>query len=152
MSFVPRVIIRSAELLYSGWSKLTRYELTVEGRDGQHVDVVREIHDHGDGAAVLPYDPARDCVMMVRQFRLPAYLATGNGMIVEACAGLLDGDEPDACARKESREELGLRLGDLRLAGRIFTSPGSVKECVWLYTATYTEADRIGEGGGHDEG
>ena len=150
MSFVPRVVIRSAELLYSGWSKLTRYNLSIEQSDGRTLDVVREIHDHGDGSAVLPYDPARDCVLLVRQFRLPLYLATGSGMIVEVCAGLLDGDEPEACARKEAEEELGLRLRDVTSAGRTFTSPGSVKECVWLYTATYSEADRIGEGGGHD--
>lgn len=148
MTFRPRVLIRSAEILHDGWSRLTRYKLSVERRDGGSAEVMREVHDHGDGAAVLPYDPKRDCVLLVRQFRLPSFLANGNGMIVEVCAGLLDGDEPDACARKEAEEELGYRLRDLELAGQTYTSPGSVKECVWLYTASYSEHDRVGLGGG----
>lgn len=141
---MQNVLIRSATLLYSGWGRLTRYVIKV----GDKPDAVREVYDHGDGAAVLPYDPARRSVLLVRQFRLPPHLATGQGMMIEACAGLLDGERPDVAVRREALEETGYRLDTLEILGRIFLSPGSLSESVWLYLAPYSPADRIGEGGG----
>lgn len=150
MAFVPRIVIEAAELVYSGWAKLTRYTLDIERHDGSMMRAVREIHDHGHGAAVLPFDAERGNVLLVRQFRLPPHLAGANGMMIEACAGLLDGDAPQACARREAEEELGYRVHDLTSAGRIWGSPGAINESIWLFHAAYSAADRIGKGGGKE--
>lgn len=148
MAFRPQVKIRKADRVYDGWAKLTRYELDIERRDGQIETVVREVHDHGHGAAILPYDSSRDTVLLVRQFRLPPHVSGADGMMIEACAGLLDGDEPEYCARREAEEELGYRVHDLRPIGRMWMTPGSVTESVYLFAGAYGEADRLGKGGG----
>ena len=64
---------------------------------------------------MLPYDAKRGTVLLVKQFRLPAYLVDGgDGFLIEACAGLLDGDDPAVCAKREAEEELGFRITNLR--------------------------------------
>ena len=151
MIFVPKIAISSAELVYSGWMKLTRYKVDIEKHAGGSFHAVREVHDHGHGAAVLPYDATRGTVLLVRQFRLPSYLAGTDGMMIEACAGLLDGDEtPKACALREAEEELGYRVQNLKSFGRVWATPGAVTESLWLFLADYSAADRMGEGGGSD--
>lgn len=150
MPFVPKIVIASAELVYSGWAKLTRYVLDIEKLHGGTMRAVREIHDHGHGAAVLPFDPARGTVLLVRQFRLPPHLVGADGMMIEACAGLLDGDAPEVCAAREAEEELGYRVHNLRSVGRVWGSPGAITESIWLFQASYGETDRIGKGGGKD--
>lgn len=143
-----RVVIESIEPLSHGWAKLDRYVIRYRRRDGRVERLVREVHDHGHGAAVLPYDAERGTVLLVRQFRLPVHLAGADGNMVEACAGLLDGDDPAACARREAEEELGFRLRNLRQVVSVFASPGAVTERLTLYLADYRAADRTGAGGG----
>jgi nudix-type nucleoside diphosphatase (YffH/AdpP family) len=152
LAFVPKIAITSAELVYSGWAKLTRYRLAIGKHDGGTLHAVREVHDHGHGAGVLPYDAFRGTVLLVRQFRLPPYLSGTDGMMIEACAGLLDaGEAAEACALREAEEELGYRIRNLKTLGRVWATPGAVTESLWLFLADYSAADRIGNGGGKDE-
>jgi nudix-type nucleoside diphosphatase (YffH/AdpP family) len=151
LNFVPKIAIASAELVYSGWAKLTRYQVDIEKHGGGTLHAMREVHDHGHGVGVLPYDAARGTVLLVRQFRLPPYLSGANGMMIEACAGLLDGNEaPEDCALREADEELGYRIHHLESLGRVWATPGAVTESLWLFLARYSAADRIGKGGGKD--
>jgi len=144
-----RVVVEKVEALSHRWAKLDRYEIRYRRRDGRSENLVREVHDHGNGAAVLPYDAARGTVLLVRQFRLPAYLNGGDGDLIEACAGLLDGDDPAVCARREAEEELGIVLQNLRQVASTFMTPGAVTERLILFLADYGQASRIGAGGGH---
>ncbi len=143
------VKLDAVEALYRGWAKLDRYSLRYRRRDGREDRLIREVHDHGDGAAVLPYDATRGTVLLVRQFRLPAYLAGGDGFLIEACAGRLEGDDPETCARREAEEEMGVRISRLRPQGTVFMSPGAVTEQLTLFLADYDHASRTGKGGGH---
>ena len=79
-----RVTIERVEPLSHNWARLDRYIIRYRRSDGRMDRLIREVHDHGHGAAVLPYDAARRTVLLVRQFRLPAYLNGTDGHIIEA--------------------------------------------------------------------
>ncbi|MFN4143117.1 NUDIX domain-containing protein [Aestuariivirga sp.] len=144
-----RVIIEKVEPLSHRWAKLDRYTILYTRQDGQADRLVREVHDHGHGATVLPYDARRGTVLLVRQFRLPVHLAEGQGFIIESCAGLLDGDDPALCAKREAEEELGFRITNLRHMATTYMTPGAVTERLAMFLADYDHEARIGEGGGH---
>ena len=99
---------------------------------------------------MLLYDPDRRVVMLVKQFRLAAYLAEGALEMLEVCAGMLDGDEPLACALREAWEETGVRLATARHAFDAFSTPGALTEKISCFVAPYRRADRQGAGGGVD--
>jgi GDP-mannose pyrophosphatase NudK len=143
-----RVAIVSIDTLSKRWAELRHYVIDYTRRDGRVERQQREVHDHGHGAAVLPYDADRGTVLLVRQFRLPVHLVSGDGVLVEVCAGLLDGDTPEHCAKREAEEELGYRVHHLREVASCFSSPGAVTEHLTLFLADYTASDRLGEGGG----
>ncbi len=148
MSGTP-VSVRSVEILYRGWATFKRVIFEIAGRDGSARTLTREIQDHGNAVAVLPFDRERGTVLFARQFRLAAFLAGHDGMLIEACAGLIDdGETAEAAMRRETEEELGYRLHDPTPVFDLFTSPGTLTERIVLFTARYTPADRIGPGGG----
>lgn len=144
----PRVVIEKVESLSHRWAKLDRYTIRYVRSDGREDVLEREVHDHGHGATVLPYDAKRRTVLLVRQFRLPAYLHDQDGFIIETCAGLLDGDDPAQCAKREAEEELGFRLGNLRFMTTVYMTPGAVSERLSLFIADYDHDSRVGAGGG----
>ncbi|WP_395297921.1 NUDIX domain-containing protein [Kitasatospora hibisci] len=148
----PAVVVRDVELTSQGWHVLRRTTYDYRRRDGRWVTQQRETYDRGNGAVVLPYDTERRRVLLTRQFRYPAYVNDHpDGMLVEAAAGLLDGDDPLAAVRRESAEELGVTLGPLTHVLDAYMSPGSVTERLHFYAAPYTPADRTGNGGGLEE-
>lgn len=146
-----RVRILKTVTLSKVWAHNIQYTIDYRHRDGRHETLLREIHDHGSGAAVLPYDADRQMVLLVRQFRLPAHLAGYDGDMLEACAGLLDGDDPEFCASREAEEELGFRIRNLRRVARTFMTPGAVTEEITLFLADYDLAGRVSAGGGHPD-
>jgi nudix-type nucleoside diphosphatase (YffH/AdpP family) len=89
--------------------------------------------------------------LLVRQFRLAAYLVDGTPDMLEACAGMLDGDDPETCVRREAWEETGVRIAAARHAFDAFTSPGALTEKIACFVAPYGAADRVGAGGGVDD-
>lgn len=143
-----RVVIEKVEPLSRRWARLDRYTIRYTRSDGREDVLEREVHDHGHGATVLPHDARRGTVLLVRQFRLPAYLHDNDGFIIETCAGLLDGDDPAQCAKREAEEELGFRLSNLRFMTTIYMTPGAVTERLSLFIADYDHAARISAGGG----
>lgn len=148
-----RVRILSEEIVSDEWARLTRYTLEYRRSDGQWDRQVRQVFDRGDGATILPYDPSRGTVLLVKQFRLPAYVTGYREMLIEACAGLLDDDAPEECIRREAEEELGYRLRDVKFLFAAYSSVGSLTERLHYFTAEYLPTDRITTGGGEaDEG
>ena len=117
---------------------LTRVEVT-EG--GASRILTHEIYRHKGAAAVLLFDPARAVVLLVRQFRLAAWLEGAPQPMTEVCAGMLDGDEPEACVKREAFEETGVRLARATHAFDAYTSPGGVTETIACFLAPYDAAD-----------
>ena len=140
--------IRSIEVLSDDWAILKKFTFDYRRRDGSLETQVRQTYDRGHGAVILPYDPRRGTVLLVRQFRLPAYVSGHPEPLIEACAGLLDRDDPETCIRREAEEELGYRLNAIEQVFHAFMSPGSVTERLMFFTARYSPEDRIGRGGG----
>ncbi len=144
------VKILADALLAEGRFRLTRTRAEIEEADGTRRTVDHEIYRHKGAAAVLLYDPARAVALLVKQFRLGAYLADGALETLEVCAGMLDGDAPEACVIREAMEETGVRIASARHAFDAYTSPGGVTEKLACFVAPYGAADRVGLGGGVD--
>jgi nudix-type nucleoside diphosphatase (YffH/AdpP family) len=148
-----RIRIRSVEVLSDDWALLKKTTFDYRRNDGVWETHVRQTYDRGDGAVILPYDRRRGTILLVRQFRFAAYVSGHTEPLLEACAGLLDEDDPESCARREAEEELGYRLSDVRRLYATYMSPGSVTERLWFFVADYRPDDRISDGGGAaDEG
>jgi nudix-type nucleoside diphosphatase (YffH/AdpP family) len=145
----PRVRIVDVETLSEDWYVLKKTTFDYRQSDGTWSRQNRETYDRGNGATILLYDPEAATVLLTRQFRLPAYVnGHPDGMLIEAPAGLLDGDDPAQAIRREVEEETGVRVGDVTRLFEVFMSPGSVTERVTFFAAPYTHADRVSDGGG----
>jgi nudix-type nucleoside diphosphatase (YffH/AdpP family) len=139
--------IMSTEIVYSRWARMIL--ATIRLPDGQSTK--RDIEDHGEAAMVLPYDPVRRLALVIRQFRTPPCFVGTDGMILEAAAGRLDGEDAEMCARREAMEEVGVRLSELEPVARAWTMPALSTERVALFLAPYSKADRVANGGGLSE-
>ena len=135
------------------WGLVQRHEFELKRRNGEWQHQIRETYDRGDGAAVLLCDRSDNSVILIRQFRYPAFYRGENPYLIEVCAGKLDGDDAETCARKEAVEETGYPvIGELIRAFDCFASPGSVTERLVLFVG-FVDADAAGAGGGlHEEG
>ncbi len=105
--------------------------------------------NRGNGAAILFYNKQQNTVILTRQFRLPTFI-NGNesGMLIEACAGLLDKDNPEDCIKRETEEETGYRITDVRKIFKAYMSPGSVTEILHFFIAEYANSMKVHDGGG----
>ncbi len=148
-----RVRVRESRILSHVYGLLRQTSFNIQRADGRWQTLTRETYERGDAATVLPYDPTRGTVLLVRQLRLPALRPHTHGMLVESISGLLDGGEPEATVRREAEEEAGVTLGDVKPLFDLFMSPGAFTERLHFFTATYRAADRRARGGGlADEG
>lgn len=145
----------SQTVLSKDWGTLTKHTFQLKRRDGTWQDQTREAYDRGNGATCLLYNEKDGTVLLTRQFRLPVHVNRKSdqqdGFLIETPAGLLDGMEPKERMREELEEETGFRVSDLSLAFDAYMSPGSVTERIACYTGTYSDANRVGDGGGKVE-
>jgi nudix-type nucleoside diphosphatase (YffH/AdpP family) len=142
------VAIVSRTSLSKGWTELSSYDIDYTASDGETHRLKREIYHRTPAATILLYDPKRQTVVLVRQFRLAAHVNGDFGWIVETPAGLLDDDEPEAAIRREAMEETGYQVRDVRFLFRAYMSPGCVTEVVHFFAAIVDNADRVSAGGG----
>ena len=83
---------------------------------------------------------------------MPTYVnGNENGMMIEVCAGLLDGDNPADCVRKETEEETGYKISNVQKVFQTYMSPGSVTEILYLFVGEYDESMKVSDGGGADD-
>jgi GDP-mannose pyrophosphatase NudK len=150
----PRVRNVEKHVLSNNWYTLRKVTYEYQKKNGTWETQSREAYDRGNGAAILLYNKIEKTVILTRQFRMPTYV-NGNetGMLIEACAGLLDTDNPEDCIRRETEEETGYKITDVQKVFELYMSPGSVTEILYLFVAEYTKEHKITEGGGlaHEE-
>jgi GDP-mannose pyrophosphatase NudK len=134
------------------WGLVQRHEYEIRRRNGEWQHQIRETFDRGVGAAVLLCDRADRSVVLIRQFRYPAFYRGETPYLIEVCAGKLEGDDPETCARKEAEEETGYRPAELIKAYDCYASPGSVTERLTLYVGFIDAPAGTAGGGLHHEG
>jgi len=146
------VKILEKKLLSDNWYKLYKYTYETNDKKGNKKIENREAYDRGNGATILLYNPTNKTVILTKQFRLPTYV-NGNtdGLMIEACAGLLDKDNAEDCIRKETEEETGYRITHVQKIYEAYMSPGSVTEILYFFVAEYSKAQKVNEGGGVEE-
>jgi nudix-type nucleoside diphosphatase (YffH/AdpP family) len=127
---------------------LNEVEFDYRRGNGEWQAQTREVFDRGHAATLLPYNVASRTVVLTRQFRLPAYLAGHDDLMIEAAAGMLDDETPEKRIRAEAEEEIGYRLHDVRKVFEAFMSPGAITEKLHFFVAEYESSMRIGNGGG----
>lgn len=150
----PHVSIEKTEILSDNWYTLKKVTFTIKKENGDNETQSREAYDRGNGAVVLLYNTHSKNVILTKQFRLPTYI-NGNptGMLIEACAGLLDNDNPEDCVKREAEEETGYKISKVEKIFEAYMSPGSVTEILHFFIAEYSDDMKINEGGGlEDEG
>lgn len=135
-------------VLADDWGKLTKHEYDLKRRSGEWQRLTREAYDRGNGATCLLYNSATDCVLLTRQFRLPAFLNGGITSLIETPAGLLDGAEAAERMRAELIEETGYEIATLEHIFDLYMSPGSVTEYLVFFQGSYSENERTSVGGG----
>ncbi len=146
------VKIKATEVLSDNWYTLRKITFDFKKYNGEWETISREAYDRGNGATILLYNLQRKTIILTRQFRMPTFL-NGNetGMLIEACAGLLDKDNPEDCIRRETEEETGYKIKDVRKIYEAYMSPGSVTEILYFFIAEYESDMKMSDGGGIDE-
>jgi len=144
-----RIKIKSTKLLSDNWYTLNKVTYDYQKKNGEWETHEREAYDRGNGATILLYNKDKKTVILTRQFRLPTYV-NGNesGMLIEACAGLLDKDNAEDCIKKETEEETGYKISKVKKIFESYMSPGSVTEIVYFFIAEYSKDMKVSDGGG----
>lgn len=151
---IDNIKILDTKILSDNWYVLRKITYEYSKKDGTKLTQSREAYDRGNGATILLYNKEQKTIILTRQFRLPTFV-NGNetGMLIEACAGLLDKDNAEVCIKRETEEETGYKITDVRKIFEAYMSPGSVTEILHFFIAEYSKEMKVSEGGGieHEE-
>jgi nudix-type nucleoside diphosphatase (YffH/AdpP family) len=149
-----RIRIRDVTVLSNDWYLLKKTTFDFRRSNGSWQTLSRETYDRGNGAVVLLVNTQRQTLILTRQFRYPTFVnGLSDGLLLEACAGLLDSEDPEETIRREVEEETGFRIGPPQKLFVLYMSPGSVTEKLFFFLAEYDHLNRISSGGGdHREG
>jgi GDP-mannose pyrophosphatase NudK len=145
-----RVKVKEVKVLSDDWYILKKTVFDFRRRDGSWQTVSRETYDRGNGATILLFNRDQKTVLLTRQFRFPAFVnGCQSGMLIEACAGLLENEKAEDAIRRECEEETGYHLGPVTKLFEAYMSPGSVTEKLHFFAAPYDDSSAKAEGGGN---
>ena len=145
----PKIEITNTKILSNNWYTLKKVTFNYQKTDGSWETQEREAYDRGNGAVILLYNKPQRTVILTRQFRLPTYInGNASGMMIEACAGLLDEDNAEDCIRRETEEETGYQITHVKKLFQAYMSPGSVTEVLHFFSAEYDKSMKVSDGGG----
>jgi nudix-type nucleoside diphosphatase (YffH/AdpP family) len=148
MTIADRIRVQNVRVLSHNHYTLKTTTFEWRRGNGEWQTQARETYDRGNGATLLPYNLAQRTVVLVRQFRYPAFVNGYDDLLIEAAAGLLDNETPEKRIRAEAEEETGYRLGEITKIFEAFMSPGAVTEKLHFFVAEYEPQMRVGSGGG----
>lgn len=149
---INNIKILDTKVLSDNWYVLRKITYEYTKKDGTKRTQSREAYDRGNGATILLYNKKQKTVILTRQFRLPTFVnGNENGMLIEACAGLLDKDNAEDCIKRETEEETGYRITEVRKIFEAYMSPGSVTEILYFFIAEYAKEMKVNNGGGIEE-
>lgn len=142
----------SETILSDNWYTLKKVTYDYLKKNGTWETQNREAYDRGNGATILLYNSENKTIILTKQFRIPTYL-NGNetGMMIEACAGLLEKDNPEECIKRETEEETGYKISSVKKIFEVYMSPGSVTEIVHFFIGEYSNEMKVNNGGGLSE-
>ena len=142
----------NVSILSDNWYTLKKVDFEYLNNQNVWEKQSREAYDRGNGAVVLLYNTDKKSVILTRQFRMPTYLNKNpDGMMIEACAGLLDENDPKTAIIKEIEEETGYRITEVEKVFESYMSPGSVTEILYFFIATYSKDQKVSKGGGSED-
>ena len=132
------------------WAKLEQISFDFTFKNGKTAHLTHEVYGKGDGVAILLYNTKTKKVVLSKQFRIPMYVAgVKKGFSIEVCGGSIDENEsPEISVIRETKEEIGYNISQLKKVNTVFLSPGLMREQVHLYVAKYKDEDKIDRGGG----
>ena len=137
------------QLLSDNWYTLNKFSFDYQNLQGDWEHQEREAYDRGNGATILLYNQQKQTVILTRQFRIPTYVnGNGDGLLIEACAGLLDEQSPEECIKREAEEETGFKIEKVSKIFEAYMSPGSVTEILYYFVGEYSDDMRVSAGGG----
>lgn len=140
------------ELLSDNWYSLEKITFEYLRDDGVWEKQIREAYDRGNGAVILLYNVEKGTVVLTKQFRMPTYVnGNADGMMIEACAGILEKGNAEETIKMEVEEETGYKIDKVKKVFESYMSPGSVTEILYFFIGAYKDEMKIGEGGGADD-
>ena len=140
------------ELLSDNWYSLEKITFEYLRDDGVWEKQIREAYDRGNGAVILLYNLEKGTVVLTKQFRMPTYVnGNADGMMIEACAGILEKGNAEETIKMEVEEETGYKIEKVKKVFESYMSPGSVTEILYFFIGAYKDEMKISEGGGADD-
>ncbi|GAB4509877.1 MAG: GDP-mannose pyrophosphatase NudK [Allomuricauda sp.] len=140
------------EMLSDNWYSLEKITFEYLRDDGVWEKQIREAYDRGNGAVILLYNVEKGTVVLTKQFRMPTYVnGNADGMMIEACAGILEKGNAEETIKMEVEEETGYKIDDVKKVFESYMSPGSVTEILYFFIGAYKDEMKISEGGGADD-
>lgn len=147
-----KAIIQSKRKLSHIWSEFAQYVVEYTRTDGRVEHQIREMHDTGNGAAIMLYDLPHRKIVLIKQFRLAAMInENGDGILYEVCAGLVENNDPKATIIKEVKEETGFLISDPKYLFSAFATPGAKTEKIHFFACSVDTKNFDNKGGGMED-
>jgi nudix-type nucleoside diphosphatase (YffH/AdpP family) len=150
MEFKEKISNVTSKVISTFWGTLEHVNFDFKFKNGKSANLTHEVYGKKDGVAILLYNPSTKKVILSKQFRMPVYVAgVSNGFSIELVGGAIDDNEsPENCVIRETEEEVGYSVKEVKKVTTVFLSPGLMKERTYLYVASYNEDSKVDKGGG----
>lgn len=144
-----KVTIKKEEVLSDKFFTLKNLTFDRVTSKGETEEQVREVYHTANGATVLLYNLDKETVILTRQFRI-ATVVNGNedGMMIEACAGIIEEGNAEETIIREIEEETGYRVPSVEKVFELYSSPGATTEKLYYFIAEYKDDQKVNDGGG----
>lgn len=146
------IVIHNKVVLSNQKYLLQKVTFSYKTKEGGKVTKTNEVYNPGNAVTVFLFNKEKRKIILTKQFRLPSYM-NGNedGMLIEACAGKTDGENPDVAIKREIKEETGFEVPEVEKIFEAYMTPGAVTEKLCFYVAAYDDSMRKTAGGGLKE-